>query len=144
MEHNRQDRLPWAIVLLIIVLCCAVAFAGSRIVNASRSAGAFASTRMLQVSGAQKLKVAGDGFVYYDGGSIAKISSEGESMWSYMVGADADFAVTDAGIAVFRFIIGIDARRVSDATYIRAQNSIVRYVQLRPNLCFYSSCTGRF
>ena len=101
MEHNRQDRLPWAIVLLIIVLCCAVAFAGSRIVNASRSAGAFASTRMLQVSGAQKLKVAGDGFVYYDGGSIAKISSEGESMWSYMVGADADFAVTDAGIAVW-------------------------------------------
>jgi hypothetical protein len=34
---------------------------------------------------------------------------------------------TDAAIAVFRYIIGIASGRVSDATYIRAQNSIVRY-----------------
>jgi len=47
---------------------------------------------------------------------------------------------TDAGIAVFRFIIGIDARRVSDATYIRAQNSIVRYnnVFQAGNSCYVS------
>jgi hypothetical protein len=47
---------------------------------------------------------------------------------------------TDAGIAVFRYIIGIASGRVSDATYIRAQNSIVRYntVLQAGNSCYVS------
>jgi len=101
MEQNRRARLPWAIVLLIIVLCCAIAFAGARGILSARSANSFASTRAMQIPGVQKLEVTVDGFVYYDGVSISKVSSEGESMWNYMVGADADFAVSDAGIAAW-------------------------------------------
>ena len=101
MEQNRQDRLPWAIVLLIIVLCCAIAFAGARLFSGARSAGSFASVRTLQLSGAQKVEVVGAGFVYYDGGSISKVSAGGESMWNYMVGAGADFTASDAGVATW-------------------------------------------
>lgn len=101
MEHNRQGRLPWAIVLLIIVLCCAVAFGSARVITRARSANSFASTRALQLSGVQKLEVVGDGFVYYDGGSIAKVSADGESMWNYMVGSGADFSASDMGVATW-------------------------------------------
>ena len=101
MEQNRQGRLPWAIVLLIIVLCCVIAFVGSRLIVRSKSADAFASVRALQIGNVQKLESVGDGFVYYDGSSLSKVSSEGESMWNYMVGADADFFAGDAGVAAW-------------------------------------------
>jgi len=101
MEYNRRNRLPWAIVLLIIVLCCVIAFTGSRIIVGARRSKAFASTRTVQVTGAQKLEVVGDGFVYYDGSSIAKVSAQGENMWNYMVGSGADFTVSDEGVAVW-------------------------------------------
>lgn len=101
MEQNRQGRLPWAIVLLIIVLCCTVAFAGSRIAVRAKNADAFASVSAMQIGGAQKLEVVGDGFVYYDGSSLSKVSADGESMWNYMVGAEADFYAGDAGVAAW-------------------------------------------
>ena len=101
MEQNRQDRLPWAIVLLIIVLCCLVAFASARIIVRARSANGFASVRSVQVGSISKLETLGDGFVYYDGGSLSKVSEEGEAMWSYKVGSDANFSAADAGIAAW-------------------------------------------
>ena len=99
MEQNRRGRLPWAIVLLIIVLCCAAAFFGAKIITGARDASAFASVKTMQLSGVQKLQTVSDGFVYYDGDSIAKVGADGESMWNYKVGSGADFSASDAGVA---------------------------------------------
>ena len=101
MERNRRRRLPWAIVLLIIVLCCAIAYGGAAIIARVRSATSFASTKVLQLDQAQVLEAVGDGFVYYDGATIVKVGSNGESRWSYMMGANADFSATDAGVAAW-------------------------------------------
>lgn len=101
MEQNRRRRVPWAIVLLIIVLCCAIAYGGAVGINRVRSATSFASTRAMQLSGVQKLETVSDGFVYYDGSTITKVSSEGEGQWNYMMGAGADFAADDAGVAAW-------------------------------------------
>lgn len=99
MEQNRQGRLPWAIVLLIIVLCCAIAFVGARVITGVRNESAFANVKAMQLSGVQKLQTVGDGFVYYDGDSIAKVGADGETMWNYKVGSGADFSASDAGVA---------------------------------------------
>ena len=101
MERNRRRRVPWAIVLLIIVLCCAIAFGGAAMFNRVRSATSFASTKVLQLDSAQALEAVSDGFVYYDGAAIVKVGSDGKSRWSYMMGANADFAATDAGVAAW-------------------------------------------
>lgn len=101
MERNRRRRVPWAIVLLIIVLCCAIAFGGARLINRVRTATSFASAKALQLDSVQALEVVSDGLVYYDGATIVKVSSDGDSQWSYMMGANADFTATDAGVAAW-------------------------------------------
>lgn len=99
MDRNRKRRLPWAIVLLIIALCCAAAYGGAYLINQVRSVTSFASTRVLQLDTAQKIEVVSDGFVYYDGSAICKMNDAGTSEWTYMMGAGADFSATDAGVA---------------------------------------------
>ena len=101
MERNRNGRLPWTIVLLICVLCCAVAWGGALLINRVRSASSFGSTRTLPLSGVQSLVTLSDGFVYYDGSAIAKVGDDGNTRWSYMVGSGADFDASDAGVAAW-------------------------------------------
>lgn len=101
MERYRRRRVPWTIVLLIIVLCCAIAFGGSRVIARVRSATSFAHTKVLQLDSAQALEAVSDGFVYYDGAAIVKMDARGDSQWSYMMGANAEFSATDAGVAAW-------------------------------------------
>ena len=101
MERNRRRRVPWAIVLLIIVLCCAIAFGGARLISRVRSAASFGSTKVLHLDSAQALEAVSDGFVYYDGAAIVKMGSDGGSRWSYMMGANAEFSASDAGVAAW-------------------------------------------
>lgn len=99
MDRNRKRRLPWAIVLLIIALCCLMAYGGAFLINRVRSTTSFASTRVLQLDNAQKIEVVSDGFVYYDGSHITKVNADATNEWNYMMGAGADFTATDAGVA---------------------------------------------
>lgn len=99
MDRNRKRRLPWAVVLLIIALCCGIAYGGEYLFGRVRSASSFASTKVLQLDNAQKLEVVSDGFVYYDGNTITMVDDEGTNEWNYMMGAGADFSATDAGVA---------------------------------------------
>lgn len=101
MDRNRRRRVPWAIVLLIIVLCCALAYGGARLINRVRSATSFARTQPMQLESVQKLETVSDGFVYYDGSTIAKVGSDARNRWTYMMGAGADFSATDAGVAAW-------------------------------------------
>lgn len=99
MERYRKRRLPWAIVLLIIALCCAIAYGGALLISQVRSRTSFANTRVYQADGAQKIEAVSDGFVYYDGSTVTKVNADASIEWNYMMGAGADFNATDAGVA---------------------------------------------
>ena len=101
MDRNRKRRTPWAIVLLIIVLCCSIAYLGAVGINKIRSATSFASCKTVQLDNVAKLQAVSDGFVYYDGSAIMKVGSDAKNEWNYMMGAGADFSATDAGVAAW-------------------------------------------
>lgn len=101
MERYRRGRLPWAIVLLIVVLSCAIAYCGALIFTRARDATSFGNQRTLTLDNLQKLEAVQDGFVYYDGNAVAKVGDDGDFRWSYMLGAGADFNATDAGVAAW-------------------------------------------
>ncbi len=101
MERTRARRTPWGIVLLIIALCCAIAYGGGTLIGRSRSNNAFASTQVLQLDGAQQLQTVSDGFVYYDGNSLRKVNAQGDTQWAYAIGGGASMSATDAGTAAW-------------------------------------------
>lgn len=101
MERNGKRRLPWAIVLGIVVLCCLIAYGGAALFRRVHSASSFASVQTLQVTGAQKIETVSDGFIYYDGSTITKVGTDATNRWNYMMGAGADFCATDDGVAAW-------------------------------------------
>lgn len=101
MERNRTARLPWAIVLLIVVLACSIAYVGALIYTRMIDTDSFTSYRILQLDSVQKAEAVSDGFVYYDGTAIVKIGSDTLSDWSYMIGVGADYTATDSGVAAW-------------------------------------------
>lgn len=99
MDRNRKRRTPWTVVLLIIALCCVIAFCGAKLIHLIRSTTAFANYEVLQLNNPYKIEAVGDGFVYYDGVNIAKVGSDSRNKWNCMMGAGADFSASDAGVA---------------------------------------------
>lgn len=100
MDYARKSRVPWAIVLLIVVFACTVAYCGALLFN-SVSSDAGYDYQVVELNGNKGLEVTGDGFVYYDGSSISSISSAAELKWSYLIGSEADFDATNYGVAAW-------------------------------------------
>ena len=98
MEQKRNERLPGAIALLIVVFTCVIALvAGRIIINTSRH-GAY-SFKSVSIPSNLSMEVVDDGFIYYDGSSIAAVSTEAKVKWSYLIGKNADFDTTKFGVA---------------------------------------------
>ena len=100
MERKRDRRVPWPIALLIMLLACAIAYGGARI-YARMDKGRTYDFVDVDVPVNMGLEVVDDGFVYYDGASIASVSSAGSVKWSYLIGKNADFDATDYGVATW-------------------------------------------
>ena len=100
MDNARKARVPWAIVLLIVVFACTLAYCGALLINAVSSDDGY-EYQYVELNGNKGLEVTGDGFVYYDGSSICSISSEAELKWSYLIGSEADFDATNYGVAAW-------------------------------------------
>lgn len=101
MERDRKGRLPWAIVLLIIVFACAIAWCGALIYTRTLGASTFSNYRLVQLDAAQKVEAVSDGFVYYNGSSVTKMGSDAGTRWSYLTGTGADFHASDEGVAAW-------------------------------------------
>ena len=100
MERNRSRGLPWAIALLIVLFACLVAFVGGRIISNATRRSAY-DYKAVQLSANLGLEVVDDGFVYYDGGSIGAVTTEGHVKWTHLLGRNGDFDATDYGIAAW-------------------------------------------
>lgn len=99
---RRKRRNPWAIVLLILVLCFGVAYGCASLGTRIFASNHFGQTKTVDIANLQGLNVVADGFVYYDGSTISHISSDGDAGWSYLVGANAGFNASNYGIAVWQ------------------------------------------
>ena len=100
MERNRKARLPWAIVLLIVVFACVVALLAGRIIVGATRHSAY-DYKAIQLASILGLEVVDDGFVYYDGSYIGSVTTEGSIKWSYLIGRNADFNANANGIAAW-------------------------------------------
>ena len=113
MERDRNGRLPWAIVLLIIVLACLAAWIGSRLITApKRNVSAEVPCSVVQLDAAHTLETVSDGFVYYSGDTISKVGLDTKTKWSYLIGSDAGMKAGDSGVAAWlgRRLVLIDGK----------------------------------
>ena len=100
MERKRDNRVPWPIALLIVILVCGIAFGASRLYTGATRKSAF-EYKAIDVPVNLGLEVVEDGFVYYDGGSISVVGADAGVKWSYLIGKNADFDATDFGVAAW-------------------------------------------
>lgn len=101
MERKRANKLPWAIVLLIIALSCVLAWLGARLFVRVQDRNSFGHAVTVTVDGLKDVQAVSDGFVYYDDSVISKVGSDGQTRWRYTVGAGATMEATDQGVAVW-------------------------------------------
>ena len=101
MEKRQSRKNPWALVLLIVVLCCGIAIGGAVLAKHIATSDSFGRYKTVDIANLQDLQVTADGFVYYDGSTVSSLSSSGSVRWSYLVGASAGFHATDYGVATW-------------------------------------------
>lgn len=101
MEKRRERRNPWAIVLIILLICCSIAYGAAVLFRNNTTGDTLGSSRMVNIANIQDLQTTANGFVYYDGSTVSAISSTGKVNWSYLVGADAGFRASDYGVAAW-------------------------------------------
>ena len=100
MQRRQSSKIPWAIALLIVLFACVVAFLGSRIIAGIAQKDPYKyATR--EIDSNLGLEVVSDGFLYYDGSSIASVDMQAKTRWSYLIGKNADFDATDYGVAAW-------------------------------------------
>ena len=100
MERDRTRRLPWAVALLIVVFAIVVALVGGRIISNATRRNAY-DYKAVQLSSNTGLEVVDDGFVYYDGGSIGAVTTDGHVKWTHLLGRNGDFEASPNGIAAW-------------------------------------------
>lgn len=101
MERNQTQRLPWAIVLFIVVLAILFAWGIARLMRNAADKTSFGSVREVVLNTPQDVQMVSDGCVYYDGATIAKLSIDGALEWSHMVGSGAKMQADAAGVAAW-------------------------------------------
>ena len=101
MDKRRSARRPWTIVLLIVLICCALAYGVASIGRGISASNALGHSEALSIANIQDLQTTADGFVYYDGSVVSAIDSGGKVRWSYSLGANAGFEATDYGVAAW-------------------------------------------
>ena len=101
MERQRSSRLSWGAALLIVILVTALSFGGARLFASVRSGGEFGNYKILDLPDNHALQTVGNGFVYYDGSSLSRVDSDGETHWNYLVGANAQFNARTSGVAAW-------------------------------------------
>ena len=124
---SRSGAMPWAVVLLLLAIICAISFGLGKVGQNMFGGSTLGHCKIVSIANLQDLQTTQDGFVYYDGNALACISSGGVTRWSYMVGVDAGFRATDYGVATWtgNRITLIDSQ-TGETTYNGAMDETVQ------------------
>ena len=101
MERSQTQKLPWAIVLFIFALTILIAWGAASLIKTGTGKTSFGSVKEVALNTPQSIQMVKDGAIYYDGGTIAKLSTSGNTKWSYMVGSGAEMLCGDDGVAAW-------------------------------------------
>lgn len=101
MGKRRSRQTPWAIVLLVLLVCCAAAFGIGKMGSNALAGDTIGHAKAVNIANIQDLQTIDTGFVYYDGSTVSAIASDGGVKWSYLVGANAGFRASNSGVATW-------------------------------------------
>lgn len=101
MQRTQNGKLSWGLVLLITAVVCAISLLGARLIGNRTGGMSFGEYKTFALTSNQGIQTVGDGFVYYNGSSLAHVSTGAQTQWTYMVGANASFSASDTGVAVW-------------------------------------------
>lgn len=91
METRRTGRLPLGAALLIVAVICALSVLGAYLAQQFFGQRSYGEYTTVSLTGNEGVQVSGNGFIYYNGSTLASVSSDGGAGWTYMVGANASF-----------------------------------------------------
>lgn len=131
MESNRKARLPWIIVILIVALVLTLSFLFAVLIRNVSGGSNFGSYKALSIPANAQVQVVGDGFVYYDGSTITRVSASGKTEWTYLVGTNASISAGAASVAAWsdETITLVDMEN-GVPTYSNAQDDAVLSVRV--------------
>ena len=70
---SRSGAMPWAVVLLLLVIICAISFGLAKVGQSFFGGSSFGHSKVLNIQNLQDLQTTQNGFVYYDGNAVACI-----------------------------------------------------------------------
>jgi len=98
MDTRRNQRIPPAIALLIVVFACVTALLASRLIAGLTRRSTY-DYKSVSIPASFELEVVDDGFIYYDGSSIVSVTTDAKVKWSNLIGKNVSFHATDYGVA---------------------------------------------
>ncbi len=131
MESNRKARMPWIIVILIVSLVLTLSWLFALLIRNAADGSDFGSYRALAIPANAQVQMTGDGFVYYDGSTIARVKASGETAWTYLIGTNATISAGASSVAAWSgdTITLVDMEN-GVSTYSNAQGDTVRSVRV--------------
>ena len=93
--------MPWGIAVLIAAIICALSVLGAYLTRQITAEDVYGEYTTVSLTGNEGVQVSGNGFVYYNGSTLASVSSSGETLRTYLVGAPASFNASDGGVAAW-------------------------------------------
>lgn len=101
--NDRINIRAWIVTLAVTLVCVLAAIGGARLIASFNSfeMGEYAA---LPVSNVSYIETVGDSVVVYDGSTLNRFSSRGDSMWDdgVIIGANYSVAANDHGIVLWK------------------------------------------
>lgn len=123
--RKRKQIRNWCILIVVVI----AAVLGVRLLGSVGRSSAITAT-LLPCYAYQDVTPFGDNVVYYDGASLLCVSSSGGVKWSYPVGADADFSVSNTHLVAWQgnqlFILDTNGR----PTYNENLEGVIQFARI--------------
>ena len=130
-ERRRRRQIRSWIILILIV---AGVIAGVSLLRGTRSTTEI-TVSTLPCYPDQDITVFGNNVLYYDGASIHCLSSSGAIRWSFPVGSDASFSVSDTHIVAWTGTQLYIIDQNGTPSYNEAMDSSVQFARIGGNYC---------
>ena len=64
MDKRKPRRTPWTVVLLVLLVCCGIAYGAAALFNNAFASNTLGSTKAVNIANIQDLQTTASGFVY--------------------------------------------------------------------------------
>lgn len=100
MQEKKPSRTGWLPSILIVLLCCAIAWLGANWIVPEKTLMLDEGVELPAYAG-QDCVPLDEGAAYYDGTLLYALRENGMQKWSYLAGANAGFHAGEGGVATW-------------------------------------------